>query len=503
MDDALTAHGAATLGALGAVLLVAGRSRLHMLGGFAALGLAQAGLFLSQQNDLGSLGVGGTTVAAGLCGLAVLAGLTAILVRWPELVLPLVLIAAPFRLPLDFDPDYRFFVAVAESGELGRLLPLYLVIAAAVLAAIVGLLRSDEVRSLPSSLAWPAAAFLAFAELSLLWTQELDPGADVLLFFLNPFVALLAVGGRAPFPPWMPRVLAAAAVALGCVFAAVGLWQSATEKLLFFAPKLDVANNYASFFRVTSLFRDPSLYGRHLVAAIAVLLVALWLRKLPLVAAIALIGLLWAGMYFSYSQSSMLALGAVALAVTAVAGDRTARLVVLAAVVFLTAAAGTFLVTELRDESARRVTSDRSRRVEVTLEVVRDHPLIGVGIGSQPAASRERSERTGPDENFVSHTTPLTVAAELGILGFALYLALLAGSARLLWQLWLRDAALALSLGAVLLGLGVHSLFYSGFFEDPITWVALAVASAAYVQVPAPARAADATPLRRSLVAAR
>jgi hypothetical protein len=28
-----------------------------------------------------------------------------------------------------------------------------------------------------------------------------------------------------------------------------------------------VANTYAPIFRVTSLFRDPSLYGRHVVSA--------------------------------------------------------------------------------------------------------------------------------------------------------------------------------------------------------------------------------------------
>ena len=50
--------------------------------------------------------------------------------------------------------------------------------------------------------------------------------------------------------------------------------------MLFFSPRLEVSNTYSSFFRVTSLFRDPSLYGRHLVAAIAILLVAIWLRRM-------------------------------------------------------------------------------------------------------------------------------------------------------------------------------------------------------------------------------
>jgi O-antigen ligase len=504
MDDALTAHVAATLGAVGAVLLLTGRTRLQLLAGFVAIGLAQAGLALSLSGGISlEEGVGAATVAVGLAGLAALAALTGVLLRWPALVLPLVLLAAPFRLPLDIDRGHRFLLAVAESGELGRLLPLYVVLTAAVLAAVLRLLRNGDPPPLPVWLAWPAAAFLTYASLSLWWTDDLNAGTNVLLFFLNPFAALLAVAGRAPFPDWMPRALAGIGVGLGCVFAAIGLWQAATEKLLFFAPRLEVANTYGSFFRVTSLFRDPSLYGRHLVAGIAVLLVALWVRRVNLWLAAALIALLWAGLYFSYSQSSMVALFAIALGITAVAGDRLAKLTVLTIAVFLVAAASAFLIAELQDESARRVTSDRSRRVEVTLDVVRDHPVAGVGLGAQPAASRERSERGGLDASFVSHTTPLTVVAELGAVGLLLYLALLAGAARTLWALYRRRAALGLALGAVLVALTMHSLFYSGFFEDPITWLALAVASAALatrIETPAAATTPEPQP---ELVAAQ
>ena len=88
MDDALTAHGAATLGALGAVLLLAGRSRLHLLVGFGALGLAQAGLFVSQ-TSLTFADVGAATLAAGLAGMVVLAALAALLFLRPALALPL------------------------------------------------------------------------------------------------------------------------------------------------------------------------------------------------------------------------------------------------------------------------------------------------------------------------------------------------------------------------------------------------------------------------------
>ncbi len=501
MDDALTAHGAAALGALGAVLLLTGRTRFLLLAGYASLGLSQLGLALSLAGGIGG-SVGPATVAAGLAGLAVVGALAAVLVRWPALALPALLLAAPFRLPLDIDRSHRFLFAVAESGELGRLLPLYVILTAACAASAWCALRGQEPAPLPPWLGFPAAAFLAFASLSLLWTQELTTGTNLLLFFLNPFAALLAVAARAPFPAWMPRVLATIGVGLGCLFAGIGLWQSATETVLFFSPRLEVSNTYSSFFRVTSLFRDPSLYGRHLVAAIAILLVAMWLRRIPVLLAAALIAFLWGGLYFSYSQSSMVALFAVTLAITAAAGDRTGRLAALGIAVLLVAGATAFLATELRDQSARRVTSDRSRRVEVTLDVVRDRPVAGVGIGSQAAASRDRSNRGGPDDSFVSHTTPLTVAAELGIVGLALYLALLAGAVRSLWALWRRDAALGLALGAVLLSLTVHSLFYSGFFEDPITWLALGITSAALAAVPVAARVEETEPAAGTELAA-
>jgi len=48
-----------------------------------------------------------------------------------------------------------------------------------------------------------------------------------------------------------------------------------------------------------------------------------------------------------------------------------------------------------------------------------------------------------------------------------------------------RDRALGIGLGAVFLVLFVHSLFYAGFFEDPLTWGVLGVAGAV-LAVPAP-----------------
>ena len=188
---------------------------------------------------------------------------------------------------------------------------------------------------------------------------------------------------------------------------------------------------------------------------IVVLLVCVLYRKVNPFLAAGLIALLFVGLWFSYSQSSMAALFVVTLALAAVAGGRSLKLVAaLTAVVVLVGAAG-ILATSARDHSARRFTSDRSRRVELTWKVFRSHPVVGVGLGSQPVASQARSKQGGSPTRFVSHTTPLTVAAELGVIGLAAYLALLGGSAVLIEQVRRRAPPLGLGLGAVLLALFV------------------------------------------------
>src|SRR5207247_11379583 len=89
-----------------------------------------------------------------------------------------------------------------------------------------------------------------------------------------------------------------------------------------------------------------------------------------------------------------------------------------------------------------------------------------------------------------SHTTPLTVLAELGVIGFVLYLALVGSAAVVLHRVILRNRLVGISLAAVYVVLLVHSFFYSGFFEDPLTWGVLAF-SAACLAAPVPGRAVE------------
>jgi hypothetical protein len=458
---------AALLGGSGAAALLLAARRALLVYGLLLVATAEAllALALVPASDLGRLRAPGHLGIVALAAFGVLA-VALLLARFPALTPLAVLLAAPFRLPVDLGSQHAFL-----------LLPLYGVLAAASLALLARALRGRPLLRIPRLVALPAAAYIAFAALSLLWARDPEQGSIQLLFFLFPFAALVAAVARAPVASWLPRALALTVVALACLFAAIGLYQAWTRTLLF-VQDLRVANAYTSYFRVTSLFKDPSIYGRHLVLATAVLLVLLWLKRLHVSLAAPLIGLIFLGLYFSYSQSSMVVLFAISVLVTLALGDRRSRRLVLLAALVAAVAGGAVAVTTAQEASIREATSGRSRLVSITTTVIANHPLLGVGIGSQPRASREETGRRSTAKS-ASHTTPLTVAAELGLVGAALYLAFLAGAARLLLLLQRRHRAFALGLGASFLVLLLHSLFYSGFFEDPITWGTLAVAAAA------------------------
>jgi hypothetical protein len=461
---------AALAGAVGAVLVLLGRGRALPLAGFVLLGLATLALVRSLVGDddvrllfTAPSGIG--LLAAGAGGTALGA---AVLGRYPEAIPVALLAAAPFRIPVQVGAEEAFL-----------LLPIYVVLAASVVALAYRMLRGERPAHLPLFLALPLAAFVALTAVSFLWTWDDRAGGIALAFFFFPFTAVLAVVARTPVAPWLPRVLLVTLVALGAAFAAIGIWQ-AQARTVFFARDVEVANAYTTFFRVTSLFKDPSLYGRYLVVPMAVLLVAILLRRgrqLDWIAAAAAVAFLFWGLFYSYSQSSFVALFVVTFAVAVVGVGRRLRVLLLAAALVATLAAGAYAAAAIEGRSARDVTSGRSRLVTVTLEAFRARPLAGVGVGGQPRASAQESGRGSPSRN-ASHTTPFTVLAELGVAGFALYAWTLGAAAWALWLLARRDRLLGIGLAAVLVALFVHALLYAGFFEDPVTWGVLALAAA-------------------------
>ena len=459
--------GAALAAAVAVCLCLLPRRREALLAGLALLAVAEAVLARSlvPAHDLHQAFTSPLRIAAILLGIACIGVLAAVLHRRPAWVPVLVLAAAPFRIPVTLGSQDAFL-----------LVPLYVVLAAAALALIVRVVQGAELRAPPLALAAPLAAYVALACVSYLWTEDRAAGGLELVFFLLPFALLAGLVARAPVERWLPKALAVTMLALGALFAVIGLWQSHTHRL-FFAPTLEVANAYTTFFRVTSLFKDPSLYGRQLVIAISLLLVLTLGRRIRPWWGVAAIAFLWLALYPSYSQSSMVALIVVAAGIAATMGDRRDRLVLAGTVVVIGLVALGLLAVRARHSPLHVVTRGRSTLVTDSTRAFLKKPIAGVGIGAQPRASASQPDRKGSRARSASHTTVLTVAAELGLVGLLAFAGVLVGALVLLRAAWQRERLVGLGLAAAFATIFVQSFVYSGFFEDPLMWGSLAGAA--------------------------
>ncbi len=131
------------------------------------------------------------------------------------------------------------------------------------------------------------------------------------------------------------------------------------------------------------------------------------------------------------------------------------------------------------------ITGGRANLVEGGAELFSERPVQGYGSGSfQRAYKEHRADQDVPVSE--SHTEPVTVAAEQGLIGLVVYLLLVLVALQTLSRgIWSGGAARAAILAAFV-ALLVHTLSYAGFFDDPITWVLLAIgASLAHAAPPA------------------
>jgi O-antigen ligase/polysaccharide polymerase Wzy-like membrane protein len=462
------AHAAAVVGALGAGGLLLARDRVVLLAGLAAFVFGEIGLAYALAPDTPGL-LTDSAARVGALVVAALAALTvaAVFVRFPAAAPVALLVAAPFRFSIGLGNQEAFL-----------LVPFYAVLITAGAALAYTVLRKDVGRPLPGLVSVPIAALLVLAGVSLLWAEDLRAGTIELVFFYFPFALLLTIVARTPLRDWSGRALAVALITVTSAFAAIGIYQAWSHTELLAKQDVQLANAYESFFRVTSLFQDPSVYGRHLVLGIVVLVAALWLALVRPLVALPVLALLAVGLYFSYSQTSFVALFVAVCAIALVAGDRLMRRTVVGVSAALVVVAAVLVFAVGGGDSAGRVTSERLPLAKLTWPVYAHNPVVGVGIGSQPLASRREEDAHRQKSKNVSHTTPLTMAAELGTIGLLVYLGLLAALGRAILSAWRRLPGLGLALAGSLTALVVQSLFYGGFFEDPFVWGIAGLAAA-------------------------
>jgi O-antigen ligase len=402
--------------------------------------------------------------------------------RWPTL-LPLGIVAVlPFRIPLH-----------AGGDTANLLVPLYLVIAGGVVAVFVRdwaaapsepehqrRYRTDGPAGnraiwLPRAL----AIFVVLYALQSLYSEDFSKALQNVSFFLVPFTVAYALIQDVEWDNGiLKRILILVSVE-ALAFVLIGTVEYASRSL-FWNDAVIRSNDFHTYFRVNSVFWDPNIYGRYLALVIVVVTTALmWARDRRdfwLLAGTILV--LWIGLAQTFSQSSFVALLA-GLAV--LAAIRWSWRWTLAAVAV--GVVGAILVVILaggKGFDLSRINLDTSGRANLVsggAELFADRPLWGYGSGSfQTAYANHRTNKDLPVS--VSHTEPVTVAAEQGLIGLAAYLALIVVA------LWVMTAGLKgrragrAAVLAAFLALLVHTLAYAGFFEDPITWVLLAIGTA-------------------------
>ena len=122
----------------------------------------------------------------------------------------------------------------------------------------------------------------------------------------------------------------------------------------------------------------------------------------------------------------------------------------------------------------------RTKLVSGGLELAGDRPVWGWGSGSFGAAFQKHIKRA---RTVNSHSEPVTVLAEQGAIGAAVYLATLAVALFALLRGAAASAARA-AVAACFIALIVHSLGYGSFIIDPATWALLGLGLALARQAP-------------------
>jgi putative inorganic carbon (HCO3(-)) transporter len=422
---------------------------------------------------------------AALVGLGALVALALLMLRQP-LLLPLLAIAAlPFRIP------------IAVSGSTSNLLvPLYLVVAAGTLATIIATLREEPPPAspwVPALLERLLALFIVLYAIQTTYSSDFDKALQQIVFFYVPFALLFVLLAQTAWTPKLLRASLLLLVGLALLFCLIGYVEYATRHL-FINPKLLASNDLHAYFRTNSVFFDPNIYGRFLVIVmLTVAAVMLHVRRDRIVGAGALVLVaLWAGLVLTLSQSSLVAL-LVGLATLAALQWGGRRILAPIAVVVLVAGAIVLIAPGTVGIDLHNLNNSSSGRVGLVQgggELFTSAPVFGHGSGSFEAEYRARHRREAADGTSASHTIPITIAAEQGVVGLIAYLALLLAALVVLLR-GARERAARSAVAAAFAALVVHTFFYAAFLEDPLTWTLLGVgvALAATPQPPAAERA--------------
>ena len=418
--------------------------------------------------------------AAIVLGIAVIAVLAVVFVKRPHWLPLFVFAALPFRVPVE------------TGGESANLLvPLYAVVGGGVAAYAWVRLRD---RGRPGWSEEPAdarrvelalVAFLLLYALQAGYSTDFEQAVKNAAFFYVPFALLLKLLTAIEWTRRLAVKCLGITVGLAVAFAAIGFWEFQARELLW-NQKVIESNQFESYFRVNSLFFDPNIYGRYLaLVMIALAAMLLWQKRGRDIALTSLVlAVLWGGLVLTFSQSSFGALMVGLIVIACVrwrtwpilAGVGAVGLIALAVVL---AAPGAVGIDTGSSNPLDKATSGRFGLLGGGLEMFADRPIWGYGSGSFSERFRVRENVSSRRASSASHTIPVTIAAEQGVIGlvaygFVLFFAFKLLFARLKWTHRRGPPSLPpvgrTIVAAAFTALVFHTMSYAAFLEDPITW---------------------------------
>jgi O-antigen ligase len=224
------------------------------------------------------------------------------------------------------------------------------------------------------------------------------------------------------------------------------------------------------------VFFDPDIFGRFLALVMILLAVALLYERpqREQLAAVALLAVLWVGLVLTLSRSSLGAL-LVGLAVLAALRWKPSRALILAVAVI---ALGALVVVATPktfglNQGVNGATSGRGGLVSGGLSLFAQRPVWGYGSGSFVKEYRAHHHATATTLS-ASHTIPITIAAEQGLIGEIVYAALVIAALVLLVRRSRGDPVRS-AIAAAFAALVFHTMLYADFLEDPMTWALLGI----------------------------
>jgi putative inorganic carbon (HCO3(-)) transporter len=461
--------GVVAVALLGALVLLAPGRRAQALAMLGALVLAPV-LLLSDIWSSPQLRVVHRhpleALVAAVVLIAVLAVAATLIARRPAVVAPLAALALPFRVPIQ-----------AGGSTHNLLVPLYFVIAAGALAWLVPVLVG---RARPGDPGGPAlwverllAVYIVLYAIQAIYSNSFENALQNMVFFYVPFALLYRLLRQLNWTRELVRDCLRLTLALAIVFSLIGFVEYATKTIIL-NPKVGVTNELHTYFTVNSVFFDPDIFGRYLALAMILLAVNLiYDRPQREQTGVTLVlALLWACLLLTLSRSSLGAL-LIGLAVLAALRWQPSRALVVAVVVV---AAGALAVvispnTFGLNQGINGASSGRGGLVSGGLSLFADRPVWGFGSGS---FSKEYKARHRATPTTASHTIPVTVAAEQGLIGEVVYGAFVIAAILCLIR-GARGDPVRSAVAAAFVALVFHTLLYADFLEDPVTWVLLAV----------------------------